>query len=49
MEMSQGNSMGSYLKQKCHFSLSFTKLENRRAEQVLSLEVGTRGREEMGK
>jgi hypothetical protein len=31
MEMSQGNSLYSYLKQKCHF-FSFTKSENRMAE-----------------
>jgi hypothetical protein len=45
MEMSQGNSLCSYLKQrKCHF-FSFTKLENRRAELVLpGYVVGTSGR-----
>jgi hypothetical protein len=35
MERSQGNSLYSYLKQQKIF-FSFTKLENRRAEQVLS-------------
>jgi hypothetical protein len=45
MEMSQGNFLCSYLKQtKMSFFFSFTKLENRRAEQVLSREVGTSGR-----
>jgi hypothetical protein len=40
VEMSQGNSCISILnKQKCHFL--FTKLENRRAEQVLSGKLGT--------
>jgi hypothetical protein len=35
MEMSQGNSMYSYLKEtKCHF-FPFTKSENRRSGQVL--------------
>jgi hypothetical protein len=34
MELSQGNSLYSYLKQKWHF-FSFTKSEYRRAEQVL--------------
>jgi hypothetical protein len=35
--MSQGNSLYNYLKQiKMSFFFSFTKLENRRAEQVLS-------------
>jgi hypothetical protein len=35
MEMSQGNSLRSYLKkQKYHF-FSFTKSENRRVDQVL--------------
>jgi hypothetical protein len=39
MEMSQGNSLYSYLKQtKWHFFL-FTKSENRRAEQVLPGEL----------
>jgi hypothetical protein len=37
MEMSQGNSLYSYLnKQKCQFFFFLTKKENRRAEQVLS-------------
>jgi hypothetical protein len=38
MEMSQGNSLCSYLKRtKMSFtSFFFTKLENRRAEQILS-------------
>jgi hypothetical protein len=35
MEMSQGNSLCSNLKQKCHFFFSFTKAENRRVEQIL--------------
>jgi hypothetical protein len=36
MEMSQGNSLCIYLKQiKMSFFFSFTKLENRRAEQIL--------------
>jgi hypothetical protein len=35
MEMSQGNSLCSNLKQKWHF-FSFTKLGNKRIEQVLS-------------
>jgi hypothetical protein len=36
MDLSQGNSLCSYLKQaKCDF-FSFTKSENRRAEQFLS-------------
>jgi hypothetical protein len=44
MEMSQGNSL--YLKQtKMSFS-SFTKAENRRAEQFLSGGVGSSGRRE---
>jgi hypothetical protein len=34
MEISQGNFLCSYLNQKCHL-FSFTKLENRRVEQVL--------------
>jgi hypothetical protein len=34
MEMSRENSLCSYLKQRCHF-FSFTKLENRREDQVL--------------
>jgi hypothetical protein len=43
MEMSQGNSLFSYLKQiEISFFFSFTKSENRRAEQVLPQgEVGT--------
>jgi hypothetical protein len=36
MKMSQENSMCSYLKQKNVIFFSFTKLESRRAEQVLS-------------
>jgi hypothetical protein len=45
MEMSQGNSLCSYLKQtKTSFFFSFTKLENRRTEQVLSGEVVTSGK-----
>jgi hypothetical protein len=36
MEMSQGNSLCSYLKQtKMSFIFSFTKSENKKAEQVL--------------
>jgi hypothetical protein len=36
MEISQGNSLCSYLKQtKMSFLFSFIKLEDRRAEQVL--------------
>jgi hypothetical protein len=38
MEMSQGNSLYSYLKQT-KMSLYFTKSENRRAEQILSGEL----------
>jgi hypothetical protein len=39
MEMSQGNSLYGYLKKtKCH-SFSFTKSENRRAEQIVSGEL----------
>jgi hypothetical protein len=34
MEISQGNSLCSYLEENCHF-FSFTKLEDKRAEQVL--------------
>jgi hypothetical protein len=42
MEMIQGNSLCSYLKQiKMSFFFSFTKLENRRVEQFLSGEAGT--------
>jgi hypothetical protein len=38
MEMSQGNSLYSYLKQtKVSFYFCFTKLQNRRVEQVLSV------------
>jgi hypothetical protein len=37
MEMSQGNTLCSHRKQtKMSFFFSFTKLENRRVEQVLS-------------
>jgi diaminopimelate decarboxylase len=35
MEMSQGNSLHSYLKQTKMLFFSFTKLENQRVEQVL--------------
>jgi hypothetical protein len=35
MKVSQGNSLGSYLKQTKVSFFSFTKSENRRAEQVL--------------
>jgi hypothetical protein len=50
MAMSQENSLQSYLKQtKCHF-FSFTKSENRRAEQVLLGGVGNSGSgEDVGK
>jgi hypothetical protein len=37
MEMSQGNSLCSYLKPTKMSFFSFTKLENRRAEQVLPM------------
>jgi hypothetical protein len=37
MELSQGNSQCSYLKQTKMSFFSFTKLENRRAELVLSM------------
>jgi hypothetical protein len=48
MEKLQGNSLYTYLKQtKCHFLI---KSENRRAEQILSVGVGTCGMgEDMGK
>jgi hypothetical protein len=36
MEMPQGNSLYSYLKQTKMSFFSFTKSENKRAEQVLS-------------
>jgi hypothetical protein len=36
MEMSEGNSLYSYLKQTKMSSFSFTKSENRRTEQVFS-------------
>jgi hypothetical protein len=42
--MSQGNSLCSYLKQTKMSFFSFTKLENKRAEQVLPGGVGTSGR-----
>jgi hypothetical protein len=50
MEMSQGNSLCSHLKHKCHF-FSFTKSEKRRAEQVPSgVGVGTGGKgQDVGK
>jgi hypothetical protein len=35
MEMSQGNSLCNYLKETKMSFFSFTKLENRRVEQVL--------------
>jgi hypothetical protein len=41
MDMSQENSLCSYLKQTQMSFFSFTKSENRRAEQVLSGAVGT--------
>jgi hypothetical protein len=45
MEMSQGNSQYSHLKQtKMSFFFSFTNSENRRAEQVLLGRVGTSGK-----
>jgi hypothetical protein len=46
MEISQGNSLYSYLKQKT-MSFVFSKSEYRRAEQVLSGGVGNSGRERM--
>jgi hypothetical protein len=52
MEMSQGNSLCSYLKQAklSVFFFPFTKSENRREEQVLPGGIGTSEREkEMGK
>jgi hypothetical protein len=53
MEVSQGNSLWSYLEQvKMLYSSFFfnTKLENRRAEQVLPEGTGTSGKgEEVGK
>jgi hypothetical protein len=50
MEVSQRYFLCSYLKQvKCYF-FSFTKLENRKAEQVLGRVVSTSGSgEEVGK
>jgi hypothetical protein len=48
MKMSQRNFLCSYFKkQKCHF-VSFTKLENRRAEHVLLGGYGISGRGEEG-
>jgi hypothetical protein len=46
MEISQGYSLFCNIKQTCHFS--FTKIENRRAEQVLAGGggIGTSGRGE---
>jgi hypothetical protein len=35
MDMSQGNTLGSYLKETKMSFFSFTKFKNRRAEQVL--------------
>jgi hypothetical protein len=47
MEISQGNSLYSYLKQKKSSFFSFIKWEKRRAEQILSWgEGGTNGRRE---
>jgi hypothetical protein len=47
MEISQGNSLCDYLKQKMpSFFFSFTELENRRAKLVLPGGVGTSGRGE---
>jgi hypothetical protein len=47
MEMSQGSSQYSYVKQTKMSFFSFIKLENRRAEQVLPLgQVGNSGRGE---
>jgi hypothetical protein len=43
MEMSQENSLYNYLKQTKMSFFSFTKLESRRMEQVLSWGVGTSG------
>jgi hypothetical protein len=45
MGISQGNSLRSYLKQKCHF-FSFTKSEKGIAEQILSGGLGTSERRE---
>jgi hypothetical protein len=42
MEMSQGITPCSYLKQKHNF-FSFTKFENRKTEQILSGDVGISG------
>jgi hypothetical protein len=53
MEVPEGNSLSSYLKQSkmsFFFIFSYTKSENRRAEQVLPGGIGTSGRgEEVGK
>jgi predicted acetyltransferase len=51
LEMSQGNSLGRYLKQtKMSGFISFTKSKNRRAKQVLSGGIGTSvWEEEVGK
>jgi hypothetical protein len=49
MEISQGNSLCSYLKQTKMSFFSFTKSENMRTEHVMSGGVAaTSGREEMG-
>jgi hypothetical protein len=50
METSQGYSLGSYLKQKKSQFFSFTKLEDRRTEQLLHWGIGISGRgEKVGK
>jgi hypothetical protein len=41
MEVQQGNSLYTYLKQAKMPFFSYTKLKNRRAEQVLHVVVGT--------
>jgi hypothetical protein len=48
MNMSQGNSLGSYLKQTKMSFFSFTKLENRRAELVLPVGGGKRLKKGVG-
>jgi hypothetical protein len=50
MEMSQGNSLCSYLKQRKISFFSFIKSENRKIKQDLFGEIGTSGRgEDVGK
>jgi hypothetical protein len=46
MELSQGNSLCSYLKETKMSFFSFTKTEYRRAEQVLPGGVGNSGMQE---